>query len=69
MNFHFDPRLMEEAVGAALARRPMLAARYRAGVEALYDDVPLDEREPAFARLHAKWFESLELDRPLCAIF
>ncbi len=69
MNFHFDSRLMEDAVGAALARRPMLAARYRAGVEALYEDVPLDEREPAFARLHAKWFESLDLDRPLRAIF
>jgi hypothetical protein len=69
MNFHFEPRLMEDAVGASLARQPMLAARYRADVEVLYDDVPLDEREPAFARLHATWFESLELDRPLRAIF
>ena len=60
---------MEDAVGASLARRPTLAVRYRADVEALYDDVPLDEREPAFARLHAKWFESLDLDRPLRAIF
>jgi len=69
MNFHFEPRLTEDAVGAALARRPMLAARYRADVESLYDDVPLNERETAFARLHAQWFESLELDRPLRAIF
>ena len=69
MNFRFDPRLTEEAVGAALARQPMLAFRYRAEVESLYDDFPLDEREAAFERLHATWFAALELDRPLRLIF
>jgi hypothetical protein len=60
----YEPALVEAAVLAALRGSPGEAALHRER-DPLYSIADCDERETAFARLHAQWFEGLGLDRPL----
>lgn len=60
----WDPGLVEAAVLAAM-RGGADEAAFRAERDALYEIVEPEDREAAFAALHARWFERLALDRPL----
>jgi hypothetical protein len=59
----FDPRLVEAAVLAAVARRGG-QGEFHAERDGLYQIAEPDPREAAFAALHARWFVRLALDRP-----
>jgi hypothetical protein len=59
----FDPRLVEAAVLAAVARRGG-EGEFHAERDGLYQIAEPEPREAAFAALHARWFERLALDRP-----
>lgn len=59
----FDPRLVEAAVLAAVARRGG-EGDFHAERDGLYEIAEPEPREAAFAALHARWFERLALDRP-----
>ena len=60
----WDPRLVEAAVLAAMHGSADEPA-FRAERDALYEIAEAEDREAAFAALHARWFERLVLDRPL----
>jgi hypothetical protein len=60
----FHPRLVEEAVWAAVARIPGAGAFHRAR-ESAYTMPDPEERERAFTRLHFEWFERLDVGRPV----
>ena len=59
-----EPAFVEAAVLAALSGRPEQGA-FHAERDPLYAIADADEREAAFAALHARWFDRLSLDRPL----
>ncbi len=58
-----DPALAEEAVLRTISGRPE-ERRFRRERNRLYD-LPLEERETAFASLHLRWFAALGLDEQL----
>ncbi len=60
LSIDYEPRLVEEAVLAALRGRPA-EAEFRAGRDAVYGIADPEERETQFRRLHAAWFERLGL--------
>jgi hypothetical protein len=60
----YDPRLVEEAVVRAL-RGHADAAKFWRHRDRLYEIAGAEEREAAFARLHADWFVHLALDKPI----
>jgi hypothetical protein len=60
----YEPALVEAAVLQSLQGRPDGRALHEAR-DPLYALADTDAREAAFARLHARWFERLGLDRPL----
>jgi len=59
----WDPRLVEAAVLAGMAGG-RAEREFRIARDALYEIAEPEPREAAFARLHARWFERLGLDRP-----
>ena len=59
----FDPRLVEGAVLAAVARGGG-EREFHAERDGIYQIAEPEPREAAFAALHARWFERLGLDRP-----
>jgi len=64
MNVAYEPVLVERAVLAAV-RAGGSARAFHADRERPYGLRDEEEREAAFAALHARWFERLGLDRPL----
>jgi hypothetical protein len=60
----YERDLVEEAVLLAVAGRDA-EAEFRAGRDATYAVAEPDEREARFAELHAEWFASLDLGRPV----
>ncbi len=56
----FHPRLVEEAVFAALRGRPESRTFHRER-DPIYREADPEERERRFAALHAAWFERLDL--------
>ena len=60
----FHPRLVEQAVWAALPGRSDAGVFHRER-ERLYDEADPAERERRFDRLHAAWFERLDLAQPV----
>ena len=60
----FHPRLVEEAVWAAIQWRRDAGVFHREREE-VYDEPDPEARERAFARLHAAWFERLGLAIPV----
>ena len=60
----YEPRLVEAAVLAAVRRRNQEAIFLR-DRDGLYETEDHEAREAAFAALHTRWFEQLELDDPL----
>lgn len=64
MPVEFHPRLVEEAVWAAVARIAGAGAFHRAR-ESAYAVPDPEERESAFTRLQFEWFERLDIARPI----
>ncbi len=60
----FHPRLVEEAVWAVVRGRPGRGSFHRKR-EAAYAEPDPEERERAFARLHADWFGRLRIGDPV----
>jgi hypothetical protein len=60
----WEPGLVEEAVVLAIRAHPDEAA-FRRERDRLYEVRDPEEREIAFRRLHAAWFEGLELAAPI----
>jgi hypothetical protein len=60
----YEPRLVEEAVVAALRRHPA-EPRFRLSRDAAYAVPDPEARETRFRAIHAAWFRRLRLDRPV----
>lgn len=59
----FDPRLVEEVVFRAVQGK-VSGIRFRLERDRLYGIEDPDSRDEAFQKLHRRWFQSLEFDRP-----